>query len=125
MNIFTQFFKGAANTVDRKQQILQDLMRREAALTRDIFGPVPKGGRREFFRLDRTTWIWFEEWTDANGQRQQVTTRYVVRPKEIVKSQNGGDYYRLTVDEAKNFYRAVEAYRKKVKSGLYTQTAAK
>lgn len=118
MNIFTQFFKGG-NAQDRKLAVQQDLMRREAALTRDIFGPVPKGTRREFFCLDKATWIWYEEWTDDNGQRQQITTRYLIRPKEIVKSQNGGAYNRLSIEEAKNFYKAAQTYYKRIKTQLY------
>lgn len=121
MNIFTQFIKKNSSE-DRKQAILQDLMRREAELTRDIFGPVPSGGRREFFCLDRHTWIWYEEWVDENGQRQQVTTRYVVRPNEILKSHNGDSYRRLTVAEADNFAKAIETYYKKVKTNLYAET---
>jgi hypothetical protein len=96
-------------------------MRREADLSRDIFGPVPKNTKREFFCLDKNTWVWFEEWTDDNGKRQQVTTRYVVRPKEILKSQNGGAYQRLTIDEAQNFYNATKAYYKKIKTHLYAE----
>lgn len=119
MNIFTQFFKGT-NNEERKHAILQDLMRREVELTRDIFGSVPQGVRREFFCLDKHTWVWYEEWTDEQGVRRQVTTRYVVRPKEILKSQNGGAYHRLSIDEAKNFHGATQAYFHRVKNHLYT-----
>jgi hypothetical protein len=118
MNIFTQFFTKT-NSEERNQAILQDLMRREVALTRDIFGPVPAGTRREFFCLDKHTWIWYEEWTDAQGIRQQMTTRYVVRPREILKSQNGGAYYRLSYEEAQNFQGATQAYYQKIKTHLY------
>ena len=118
MNIFTQFFKKTSS-VDRKHAIVQDLMRRESELTRDIFGPVPKDRRREFFNLDKHTWIWYEEWTDGSGQRRQVTTRYIVRPKEVLKSQNGGAYNRLTLEEAQNFSKAIQTYYKRVKTHLY------
>jgi hypothetical protein len=120
MNIFTQFFKKTSSD-DRKQAILQDLMRREAELTRDIFGPVPRGSRREFFCLDKHTWIWYEEWVDENGQRQQITTRYIVRPKEILKSQNGGAYYRLSIEEAKNFVKAIQVYHRRVTQHIYAK----
>jgi hypothetical protein len=118
MNIFTQFFKSTS-PADRKQAVMQDLMRREAEATRDIFGPVPKGTKRDFFCLDEHTWIWYEEWTDKAGQRQQITTRYVVRPNEVLKSHNGGAYKRLTVDEAKNFQRATQSYYNRLKNHLY------
>ncbi len=117
-NIFTSFFKSQ-NGEQRKQLMLQDLMRREVELTRDIFGPVPKGVKREFFCLDQNTWVWYEESADEKGRRQAVTTRYVVRPTEILKSQNGGPYQRLKIDEAKNFQKAAHAYRSKVHENLY------
>ena len=120
MNIFTQFLKlGSKAPADRKQEILKDLMRREADLNKNIFGPVPKGVIRDFFCLDKRTWIWYEEWTDEDGNIQQMTTRYVIRPTEILKSQNGGAYYRLTIAEAKNFQKATAKYAKKVKLDLY------
>lgn len=123
MNIFTQFFTKTSSE-ERNHAILQDLMRREVALTRDIFGPVPAGNRREFFCLDKHTWVWYEEWTDEQGVRRQITTRYVVRPREILKSQNGGAYHRLTIEEAKNFQSATQAYYHKVKTHLYTDNSA-
>ncbi len=120
MNIFTQFFKGSS-TEQRKQAILQDLMRREAALTREIFGPVPLNGRREFFCLDKHTWVWFEEWVDEQGHKKQVTTRYLIRSKEVLKSQNGGAYYRSTIKEAHNFLKATKRYQEIVNERLYRQ----
>lgn len=125
MNIFTQFLKlGTKAPADRRQEILNDLMRREADMNKDIFGPVPEGVTRDFFCLDKSTWIWYEESTDANGSVQQMTTRYVIRPTEILKSQNGGAYYRLTIAEAKNFQKATTKYAKKVKSDLYADHRA-
>ncbi|HMT18986.1 MAG TPA: hypothetical protein PKD20_02755 [Candidatus Saccharibacteria bacterium] len=120
MGIFTQFFKNT-NPQDRRHAIQQDMIRREIALNRDIFGPVPQGTRREFFCLDRHTWVWYEEWTDSEGVRQNVTTRYVIRPKEILKAQNGGAYHRLTIDEAQNFVEATKTYYSRVKTHLYPQ----
>jgi len=120
MNIFTHFFSNKTKKDEtRKQSILQDLMRREANLNKNIFGSVPKGVKRDFFNLDKHTWIWYEEWTDKSGKRQQLTTRYVVRQKEILKSQNGGAYFRLTTDEAKNFQKATAKYIEKAKTELY------
>lgn len=121
MNIFTQFFKKRANNpAKREQEILQDLMRREAKLNSDIFGTVPAGVKRDFFCLDKSTWIWYEEWTDNVGQKQNITTRYVIRPTEILKSRDGGAYNRLTMDEAINFQKATAKYAKKVKTHLYS-----
>lgn len=119
MNIFTQLFKRSKNSEQIRQEIVQDLTRRELAITRDLLGPQPKGGQRDFFCLDKNTWVWYEEWVDDNRQKQQVTTKYLVRPTEIVKSQNGGAYHRLSIEEAENFQRAVKAYAKKVSTDMY------
>ncbi len=124
MNIFTQFFK-TGTPEDRKHAITQDLMRREAALTTDIFGPVPQGTRREFFCLDASTWIWYEEWTGQDGHQNVVTTRYVIRPKEILKSQNGGAYSKLAPDEVRNFHKAIVSYEHRVKTQLYRKNPAR
>jgi len=72
---------------DEQKQIgyYRQLMRREAEMGGHVFGPVPEGRRREFFCLDKNTWIWHEEWTDTNGNRQSKTTRYDVRPTGILK----------------------------------------
>ena len=118
MNIFTQFFKKTPRD-QRAANITQDLIRREIALNADLFGAQPADGRREFFCLDTHTWIWYEEWVDENGVRRHVTTRYLIRPREILKSQNGGPNQRLTIEEAERFQEAVHSYRDRVKSKLY------
>lgn len=121
MNIFTQFFKTKKDAAAQREQILHDLMQRESELARGIFGDVKPGGTREFFCLDSRTWIWHEGWVDSDGTKRSVTTRYIIRPNEIVKSQNGGAYHRLTIPEAKNFHAAIKAYRTKAEKGLYSQ----
>jgi len=121
MNIFTQFFKNKQTNEEVSQNYERDLMRAEAQLAQNIFGPVQNGGKREFFCLDRNTWIWYEQWTSDAGEAKQITTRYLVRSGEIVKSQNGGAYHRLTIAEAENFQAATQEYLKKAKAGLYSK----
>ena len=118
MNIFTQFFVKR-DSASIAQGLEHELMKRESAAANDIFGAVQPGGKREFFCLDENTWIWYEEWVVDGGERKQLTTRYMVRPSEIVKSQNGGAYHRLTLVEAENFQKAVKTYLSRIKSGLY------
>jgi hypothetical protein len=96
---------------DRKTWLKQVAMRREAEFGGKIFGPVPAGHQRQFFCLDKHTWIWHESWVDKKGRRQSVTTRYDVRPNGIIKLQNGKVYQRLSRDELANFYRAARRYR--------------
>ena len=121
MNIFTQFFKKNGSELGTVERINRDLMKRESELAKGIFGPMKHQGKREFFCLDSRTWVWYEEWIDDAGDKHSVTTRYLVRSREIVKSQNGGAYHRLTLDEAENFKNATKAYLGQVETGLYNQ----
>jgi len=106
------------NDEDRQATIERSLMRAEAKIGGQLFGPVPKGHNRQFFCLDDHTWIWYEEW-QTKGQRQTVTTRYEVRPNGVLKAQGNQPYQRLSHDEARNLYRAVDLYRQRV--GTYYQ----
>lgn len=105
-------------TEQRRAELYRNLMRREAKIGGDVFGPIPKGHRREFFCLDEHTWVWHEEWVDQNGQLQVRTTRYDVRPDGILKSQNG-HYSQVAPAEAKRLYKAANIYATRVKNELY------
>lgn len=107
-------------TVSKKQAAqYRDLIRKEAVIGGEIFGPVPKGHRREFFCLDERTWVWHEEWTDAASQRHVLTTRYDVRPDGVVKTQNNGRYIKVSPQEAKNLLEAAKLYKERVRHELY------
>jgi len=108
---------------DKRAREYRDLIRREASIGGLLFGPVPEGGRREFFCLDSNTWIWHEEWTDANGIHHAVTTRYDVRPHGVFKAQDGQPYQPLVGQEAEYFFQATKLYTKRVKAELYGLTA--
>lgn len=109
----------------RRANFYKALIHHEAKIGGDLFGPIPTGNRREFFCLDEHTWVWHEEWTDKNGQRQYLMTRYDVRPNGVVKSQGHNSYQALTDEELRNFYRAVRLYGQKIGSeyGRLLQTA--
>ena len=87
-----------------------------------LFGAIPTGHRREFFCLDRHTWVWHEEWVDASGQRQIVTTRYTIRPNGILKSQGNNTYELLSGSELRNFAQAIKLYRDRLWAGLQSQS---
>lgn len=109
---------AAQREQERRAKLYRDLIRHEARIGGQIFGPVAPGGRREFFCLDEHTWVWHEEWLDQNGQRQVKTTRYDVRPSGIVKSQNG-NYQSVDGEEARRLYQAAVTYSQRVKAELY------
>jgi hypothetical protein len=103
----------------RKADLYRKLIRHEAQIGGQLFGPVREGGRREFFCLDPHTWVWHEEWQDENGQHQYATTRYDVHDTGIVKSQNGV-YKPVSLQEARNLVNAVNMYEDRVKNELYS-----
>ncbi len=110
---------GLQNDEQRKAKLYRDLLQHEAKIGGELFGPVPSGGRREFFCLDRYTWVWYEEWTDKNKQQQSRTTRYEVRPGGITKIQDGSSYQPLSDSEALRLYDAIKTYERRVKNELY------
>lgn len=122
MNIFTQFFsKTSKNSESRRLEILNDLKRRESKIGREIFGPVPAGGNREFFCLDESTWIWNEDWRDESGQHSKKTV-YNIRDNDILKSVNGGSYQSISATEANNLQMASKLYLERVGKKLYGQS---
>jgi len=105
---------------DTRAKLKRKLMLHEARVGGKLFEPVPKGGTREFFCLDETTWVWHEEWKDENGREQIMTTRYDVRPNGIIKSQNGQHYKKVSKTEAKRLIQAGKLYQKAVREEVYS-----
>ena len=123
--IFQKMFKGltAQKHAERRAELYSSLIRHEAKIGGKLFGPVPKGGRREFFCLDKYTWVWHEEWMDKNGKRQNKTTRYDFREDGVLKSQNGR-YQPIGPEEAKHLRDAIRLYVEKVDQELYSPIKA-
>lgn len=101
---------------DQAAAIERKLMRREAKIGGQLFGPIPKGHQRQFFCLDEHTWVWHETWVDAQGNHKSMTTRYDVRPDGIIKMQDGRGYQRLTANEAQNLSRAARLYQQRIRA---------
>ncbi len=100
---------------ERRATIERQLIRAEAKLGGQLFGPLAKGHDRQFFCLDEYTWIWYEAWKDSHGQPCSVTTRYEIRPNGIVKSQDGRvTYQQLSKQETRNLYKAAVLYYQQV-----------
>lgn len=115
MGLFTSDQAKTKKQADR----YRDLIRKEAIIGGKVFGPVPDNGRREFFCLDETTWVWHEEWIDMAGQQHIQTTRYDVRPDGIVKCKNNGHYTKVSPSEARNLLKAAQLYQQRIKLELY------
>ena len=96
-----------------------DLMNAESALGRTIFGPIPAGHQREFFKTKNNKWLWHESWFDETNNRKEVTILYEVRPSGVFKKPLGGNYQKLDGVELENFRNALHLYLNLVKTNLY------
>lgn len=122
MNIFTHYFSKNVHNDDRKQlNITRDLLRREAEIGGSLFGPVPKGNKRQFFQLQKHTWVWVEQYT-VDGQQRTKTTKYLMKPTELLKSVDGSHYERTSIQEARHFEKAVHLYVERVNSEMYSNS---
>lgn len=96
-----------------------DLINAESRLGASLFGPIPAGHRREFFRYRHNIWIYHENWHDQKNKRKETTITYSVRENGVYKCPLGGEYVKIEGEELENFKKATRAYLKLVKSQLY------
>jgi hypothetical protein len=96
-----------------------DLINAESALGRTLFGPIPIGHQREFFKHKDNVWIWYESWLDEAGKEQTITIRYEVCPAGVYKKVAGSGYKKLEGAELNNFRMAAKNYLNLVKTKLY------
>lgn len=97
---------------------LRQLMRREEAkIGGSLFGPVPTGKQREFFRETHNTWIWNEGSTNPN--KPMISTRYEIHSDRVVKIQDNHQHKVIYGEELEHFYQAVNAYAREVRA-LYS-----
>jgi hypothetical protein len=99
----------------------RELLRQESKIGSQLFGPIPKGHRREFFCLDESTWIWHEEWKDEKGVERQSTTRYEVHPNGILKVTEGPRYQFIEGEELNNLVAATRLYYEQVARQIYNR----
>jgi hypothetical protein len=101
----------------------RELIQRESVIGGKLFGAVPEGHHRQFFNLDRNTWVWYEEWIE-NGKQQSRTTRYEVHENGIMKVQDGAPYYYIEGRELDNLVMAIKLYYEQVAHDVYKFDAA-
>ncbi len=102
-----------------KKMTERELLRLESEIGGQLFGPIPKGRRREFFCLDENTWIWHEEWIGKNRQLETSTVRYEIQDGGVLKVQEGAKYSYLDGTELQNFAIAVRLYYERVVRDIY------
>jgi len=110
---------------DHKTELRRRLIRHEARLGGELFGPVVKGGTREFFCLDEHTWVWHEERPSNDGTLIRRTTRYDIRPQGIFKAQDGLTYKPVTISEAQRLYDAAQIYSHRISREIYKDLSLK
>lgn len=96
-----------------------ELINAESELGRTLFGEIPVGHQREFFKHRGNVWIWHENWVDELGVMQDMTIRYEVRPEGVFKKISNGGYAKIEGDELDNFRKAAKSYLELVKTKLY------
>ena len=96
-----------------------DLMNAESELGRTLFGPIPYGRQREFFKSRNNVWIWHENWVNEFGDSQNITISYEVRPAGVYKKSAGKPYIKIEGEELDNFRQAAKNYLELVKAKLY------
>lgn len=97
----------------------RELIKLESEIGADVFGPLPPGVKRQFFCLDDTTWIWYEEWTGKDHKQHSSTIRYEVHDKGIFKVQEGARYSYIEGDELRNFIVAIKLYYEQIARHIY------
>lgn len=102
----------------------RELLTLESEVGGQLFGPVADSHRREFFCLDKQTWIWYEEWLDAKKKKQSTTVRYEVSPQGVLKVQEGLQYNYLEGEELRNFGLSVRLYYEQVARKVYRRDPA-
>ena len=103
-----------------KHMTERSLIELESQIGSQLFGPIPAGHRRDFFCLDKNTWVWHEEWIDtATGKKAASTTRYEVHANGILKAQDGLNYRFIEGEELDNLTLAISLYYEQVMRGIY------
>ena len=117
---FTTLLTGSGvPTYIPKNLTKRHLIEQESEQGKTIFGPIAAGHRREFFRLDDHTWVWYEEWKDENNKKQSRTTRYELHSNGILKVQDNGAYSFIEGEELHNLTMAIQTYYERVMRNVY------
>ena len=96
----------------------RDLINAESAIGRQLFGEIPEGHTRDFFCLDKNTWVWHEEWKEGRETKTQ-TVRYEIRGDKMVKISGSGEYSHVKGAELANLTLAIKLYYEQVMRNVY------
>ena len=113
---FFSYLLGSTNNPKAKLSRERKLIQFESTFGRKLFGPIPQNIQREFFCLDNKTWIWYEKSKQSNGSIIENTTKFVLRNRDILKSQNGSEYKIVSKAESRNLLIAIKEYVKTIRN---------
>jgi hypothetical protein len=103
----------------------RELLQLESEIGSKLFGDVPSGHRREFFCLDETTWIWYEESMNPKTKKiDRMTIRYEVHENGVLKVQEGARYSFIEGEELANLVAATKMYYEQVARNVYNRDPA-
>jgi hypothetical protein len=103
----------------------RELLQLESEIGSKLFGDVPTGHRREFFCLDDTTWIWYEESVNTKTKKiDRMTIRYEVHENGVLKVQEGARYSFIEGEELANLVAATKMYYEQVARNVYNRDPA-
>lgn len=110
---------GLKRTTYSNRFTYEDLMNAESALGRTLFGPIPAGHQRDFFKNKDNVWIWRDSWVDQVKGPQEIMICYEVRPTGVYKKPLNGGYQKIEGEELDNFRKAAKNYLNLIKTQLY------
>ncbi|MDB5183898.1 MAG: hypothetical protein JWO07_579 [Candidatus Saccharibacteria bacterium] len=121
--LFKRLLTGSTQTKSgftlRSKPTMRELIQAESEIGGNLFGHIPTGHHRQFFNLDRHTWVWYEEWLDDKGKANNTTTRYEIHENGILKVQDGKQYYYIEGEELTNLVTAIRMYYEQVSRDVY------
>jgi len=119
--VFSPFQSIGAQRAARERELIQ----RESKIGATLFGPIPVGHTREFFNLDRYTWVWFEEWYDINTKTtKSMNVRYEFQTSGVLKIVDNVPSGYVVGQELVQLLTAIYTYEKRVMAELYNPALA-
>lgn len=98
------------------------LIQKELEATKGMFAGT-QGHQYNFFyygQIHENSHEWIlHDWFKEGKEWRVVTTRYLVQPHKIYRTQEGQPYQEVTGDELERFRKAIELYYSKVRSKVY------
>lgn len=98
----------------------RQLIQLESEIGAKLFGELPAGRRREFFCLDKDTWIWHESGKNPEtGKHEEQTIRYEIHDNGVLKVLGGARYTFIEGQELENFVTATTLYYEQAARQIY------